>query len=210
MHQTVSAQEKQAQAGQASLFEQMTNQAQQIFGASSKAFNSIFNAYSPIVAAGPNQEGYSVAQMSNLMSNAVTSAGIAGRNAMAAAKGAFTGSLPSGAAIGAQVGTANAVAQNAAQMQSNIRLQSANLGWEKFSRAADVLGQAPNTFNAATNAGQAATGSGQASAQTAEDITKTQNAPGLGMSLIGTIGGVLGGMVGSGGLLSNMTLPKNS
>lgn len=201
--QKVSQQEKDAQAGQAALFKTMTDQAQQIFGASSKVFNSLYTAFAPIVAAGPNQEGYSVAQMSNLMSQAVTGAGVAGRNALSAVR-SLKGNLPSGAAIGAELGTASAIAQSAAQMQSNIRQESAQLGYQHFAQAASVLGGAPSVFGAATSAGGAATGAGSASAQTAEDITKVQNAPGIGMGIIGAIGGVLGSAVGGGGMLSGV------
>ncbi len=205
LHQTVSAQEKTAQASQAALFDTLTNQAQQVFGAASQVFKSLFSAYAPIVAAGPNQEGYSVAQMSNLISQAVTSTGIAARNAMSAVKGAFTGSnLPSGAAIGAQLATANAAAQSGAQMQSNIRQQSAEIGRQNFFAASQALAGTPNVFNPATSAGGAATGAGQASDDTAKDITAVQNAPGMGMGILGAIGGVLGGAVAPGGLIAGM------
>ena len=203
MHQSVSNQEKTAQAEQAALFDTMTQQAQTIFGESSKVFNDIYSAFAPIVAAGPGQEGYSVAQMSNLMSQAVTSAGVAGRNALSTVRG-FRGQLPSGAAIGAELGTASAVAQSAAAMQSKIREDSAQLGYQHFAQAASILGGAPSVFGAATSAGSAATGAGSASASTAQDITRVQNAPGIGMGIIGAVGGVLGAAVGGGGMLSGV------
>jgi hypothetical protein len=199
---SVSSQEKAAQAKQAGLMDQLTQQAQQLMGNASKVFQSLIGSFTPTILAGPNQEGYGPEQMSALKSGAITSTAIAGRNAMTAVKqaqaavGGGNMALPGGAAIGAEMGAANTVAQQGAAEQLQIEEQSKELGYQKYKDAAGVLSGSMNVFNPATQAGQVAVGAGQASAQTAEDITKVQNQPGWGVGLLNSLvaaGGTLGG-----------------
>ena len=187
----VSSQEKQAQANQAALSNQLTQQAQTIMGASSQVFNDLISAFAPIVAAGPYQEGFSLAQLSEMKSQAITQTGVAARNAMtavkqaAAAQGGGNIPLPGGAAIGAELTTANAMAQTGAAQLTGIDLASKEQGLRNFYAAAGALAGAPGAaFGVANQAGGVASGAAAASAQTAEDITRVQNQPGWGLSLL--------------------------
>jgi hypothetical protein len=214
---SVSGQETTAQAAQASLGKQLTEQAQTIMGNSSKVFQDLMGAFEPIVAAGPNQEGYSLAQLSEMKSQAITGTGVAARNAMTAVKqanaaaGGGNMSLPGGARIGAETATANYEAQKGAEQLTGIDLASKEQGLKNFIGAAGVLGGAPSVFGVANQAGQAATQAWGGAAQTAEDITKVQNQPGWGMGLLGaaaSLGGaaLTGGMsLGLGGLGAGLT-----
>jgi hypothetical protein len=197
---SVSSQEKAAQASQSKLADQMTQQAAQIMGFSSKVFQDLIGAFEPILAAGPNQAGYDQPTMARLKSEAITQTGIAARNAMTAVKegqaavGGGNVALPGGSAIGQQLYTANVAAQQGAQELSNIEQQSVNLGRQNFMAAAGVLGGAPQVFNPATQAGQTATGAWGQAAQTAQHITSVQNQPGWGMGILGAVGGIMGGL----------------
>jgi hypothetical protein len=177
----------------------MTQQAQQIMGVSMDAFNKLMGAFTPIVAAGPNQEGYGPAQMSALKSMSVTATGVAGRNALASVRGMPGGGLPGGARIGAEMGTANTVAQQGAAQQLQIEEQSKELGYNKFMGAAGVMSGLPNMFNPATNAGNTAVNAGSVNDKAAQNITAVQNQPGWGMGLL-SAAAKLGGMALTGGL----------
>jgi len=199
----VSSQEKTAQANQAALSNTLTQQAQTIMGASSKVFNDLIAAFAPIVAAGPYQEGFSLSQLAEMKSQAVTQTGVAARNAMTAVKQAASAQgggnipLPGGATIGAEIGVANAAAQTGAAQLTGIDLASKEQGLKNFYAAAGVLGGAPGAaFGVANQAGQVATGAAAASAQTAEDITKVQNQPGWGLSLLSAASSLGGAAIG--------------
>lgn len=127
---------------QSAFFDNMMQQAAQIFGASSKVFNDLISAFAPIVAAGPNQHGFSPAEKPNLESSAISQSGIAARNAKQAAGNAQAAlgggnmALPSGAAIGTDLAVANAAAQNTAEQLSTIRQADYATGRENYFKAA--------------------------------------------------------------------------
>lgn len=182
---------------QQSLFQQMSGQAQQVFGGSSSAFNDLMGAYSPIVSAGPDQQGFSPAELSNLNSQAVTQSGVAARNASTAAKevqaavGGGNVALPGGAAIGTNLSIANSASQNEANELNQINEANYQTGRDNFFKAAEGLQAAPNVFNPATSAGEAATSSGTAAANTANQIAQENN------SWVTAVTGALGGIAGS-------------
>jgi len=211
-----SSQEKQAlaneqQIGQAqkSAFEQLTSQAQSIFGSSSQIFNDLTSAFQPILAAGPGQNGYSPAELANLRSEAITQSGQQYRSAAqaagerSAAAGGGNTFLPSGATAQMQANIASQGAAQTAGELSQINTNNANIGRQNWLSAANVLSGAPNVFSPATSAGSAATGAGSAAMGgqqdifgTAQQVNKENNwwQP--------IVGGVLGGVadVFTGGL----------
>lgn len=175
----------------------MGSQAQQVFGGSSSAFNDLMDAYSPIVSAGPNQQGFSPGELSNLNSQAVTQSGVAARNASTAVKeaqaavGGGNVALPGGAAIGTNLSVANSASQNEANELNQINEANYQTGRQNFFQAAEGLQQAPSVFNPATSAGEAATNSGTAAANTANQIAQENN------SWVTAVTGALGGIAGS-------------
>jgi|ERR1700689_526969 len=170
------SQMKDIAASQQQNYNTMTNEASQVFGQSSQIFNDLQSSFAPILAAGPGQQGFTPAELSNLQSQAVTQGGIATRNAQqaageqAAAQGGGTTVLPSGAELGMNANIAEAGASNTANALSNINLQSDQLGQQNWMNAAGVLAGAPNVFNAATGEENAATGSGNTASQSAGNV----------------------------------------
>jgi hypothetical protein len=162
--------------------EQQTNyntlmdQAGQVFNSSSKVFNDLQSSFSPIVAAGPGQSGFTPAELANLRSSAITNTGVATRNAQqaagerAAAQGGGTTVLPSGAILGQNANIAEAGAAQTASQLSGIDLANAQLGQQNWMNAAGVLAGAPNVFNAATAMGNAAVGGGGSAMQGATAV----------------------------------------
>ena len=192
-----SNEQKQTYQDQSSLFHQMTNQAQQVFGNSSQIFQDLTKAFAPIVAAGPDQEGFSPGVKSALESKAITDTGQAYRNAATAVKqanaavGGGTMALPGGAEIGQNLAVANSAAEQTSKNLLDVNLASKQAGREQFNAAAGVLSGAPSVFNAATGAGSAASGAGANAAQTANEISQANN------SWVNAVTGLAGGVLGS-------------
>lgn len=182
---------------QGDLFKTLQGQASSIFGADNAIFSKLMGSFAPIVAAGPNQNGFSNSEDQNLRSQAITNNGTGFRNANTAVKEANAAvgggniALPSGAAIGRNLSTANAAAANTANDLSNIELKNQEQGRENFFGAANVLGGAGNVFNSATSAAGAATGAGQAAQEGQDQIAAAANSPWD--AAIGAAGSVLGG-----------------
>src|ERR1700689_3100073 len=59
---------KQTSQEQNQAYQQAMSQAQSIFGSSSQIFNQLTSAFSPILAAGPGQSGYTAGELQNLNS----------------------------------------------------------------------------------------------------------------------------------------------
>lgn len=198
-----SSQQNAAQAAQANAYTQMTQQAQQIFGASSQVFQQLQNTFAPTVAAGPSQEGFSAAEKGNLQSQAITQSGVAARNAqqavgqsIAAQGGGNNPALQSGVNTGINLSVANAAAANTANQLGQINEADYATGRQNYDTAVAGLAGAPNTFNPASTAGNAATGAGEASANTANQIA-SQNQSWV-QAVTGALGGVAGSFVGGG------------
>lgn len=187
---------------QNSLFNTLSNQAQQIFGATSTAFKNLISAFSPIVAAGPNQEGMTPAQLADQNAKIMTGVGTAythAKEAAGAAIGAQGGGnvvLPGGAAVAQQVGLASAAAQETAGEQEQMREKSREMGQERFFAAAKGMEEAPSMFGASTQAGEAASGAGGQASKTAGDIAQADNSWVQGVT--GALGGIAGNVVSGG------------
>lgn len=196
-----------AQAGQASVFAQLTNQAQQVFGASSQVFQQLQKTFAPTVAAGPSQQGFSPAENANLQSQAITQSGQAYRNAKAAVgnAGASEGggnnpALQTGVNAGTDAKLASSASENTANELSNITEKNYETGRANYDTAVSGLESSPNVFNPATSAGGAATGAGEASATTANQIASQNN------SWVQAVTGALGGVASAatGGVIKNL------
>lgn len=190
-------QQKQIAGQQQQLLGQLTNQSKDIFGDSSQVFQDLTNTFAPIVAAGPNQQGFSAPELSALNSAAITNTGQAYRNASQAIKeneasiGGGNMALPGGAEIGAETQVANQGAAQTASALNQITQSNYETGRENYFKAAAGLESAPEVFNPATSAGSAATNSGTAAANTANQIAQENN------SWVSAVTGALGGIAGS-------------
>ena len=192
-----SSEQKEIEQKQSALLDQMMNQSQEVFGDSSQVFKDLQSSFSPIVAAGPNQNGFSPAEESALRSNAITETGQAYRNASTAVKeanaafGSGNEFLPGGSEIGRDVQVANQGAAQTAGALNKIDLANAQTGRENYFEAAKGLAGTPEVFNPATGAGNAATNAGSAAAETANEIAQENN------SWVSAVTGALGGIAGS-------------
>jgi hypothetical protein len=195
--------QKQIGASQQTFMTQVQSQAGAVFGNSSSVFNDLMKTFAPTVAAGPNQQGFSAAENSNLNSQAITQTGQAYKNAKAAvgnAQSSVNGgnvSLPSGAQIGQDVNLASSAANQTANELGQITQQNYATGRQNYELAAAGLSGATNTFNTASGMDNSANSAGEAAAKTANDIS-TQNQSWM-QAVAGGLGAVAGD-VATGGM----------
>lgn len=176
-----SSEQKNVASEQASNFATLSNQAQSIFGDSSQIFKDLTSSFEPILAAGPNQSGYSAPELAALKSAAITNTGTAYRNASQAAgeriaaSGGGNAVLPSGTSAAVEGNIAEKGAESTASSLNNIDIQNAELGRQNWMSAAGVLSGAPNLFNPATGAASTSTGAGSAAMTGATDVNNANN-----------------------------------
>ena len=179
---------------------QLQTQAGSVFGNASSVFNNLMATFQPTVAAGPNQQGFSPAELSNLNSEAITQTGQSYQNAKAAvgnqlsAEGGGNTALPSGSTVATNLGLAESGANQTANELAGITQENYAVGRQNYQNA--VAGEAglPNVFNSATGAANAATSAGTAAANTANQIAQEQNS--WMQPVIGALGGIAGGFTG--------------
>jgi hypothetical protein len=151
---------------QQGIFQTITNQAQQVFGAASKVFNDLVSTFSPIVQAGPNQEGLSPAAKAAMQSKAITTVGNQYKNASQAVKeanaamGGGNMALPSGAEIGSNVTLAGAAAGETAKELNDIEETNYQIGHQNWVTATRGLAEAPGVFAPAMSASGLAVNAG--------------------------------------------------
>jgi hypothetical protein len=159
---------------------QIQQEAQQVFGNTSSVFNDLTSAYAPIVAAGPNQQGFSAGELAAQNSAAITNVGTQYNNAKAAvgnAQAAVTGTgggsaLPSGANIGLNTSIATGAAATEAGELNSIQQADYATGRANFDQAAAGLTAAPGVFNAATSANNASTEAGTGAANAENQVSQ--------------------------------------
>lgn len=204
-----SAQQEQL-AGQEQTFSQILNQNYNTrFADQSAALQELNQSLSPIVAAGPNQQGFSGQELSALNTQAINASGAANRNAVQAAQlsPAFRSDsgLESGIAQQIRGGIASTEAGNLANQQLGITQQNYATGRQNYFGATGALQALSNAYN--PNAGAALSGSEQAfgSATKIQDMKNQEVASivggitGLAGSLIPGIGGAFKALSGGGG-----------
>lgn len=188
------------QAQQQQSYQTAINQAQSLFGNSSKVFNDLVNTYSPIVQAGPNQQGYSPTELSAMNSSAITNIGNQYKNEkqalgdQAAAQGGGTANLPGGAILGRQASLAENYGNQTAGTLNAITQANYNQGRQNWAQAAQGLAGSTGVFGQSTDALNAATGSGKAASDTANQIAQDANSPW--QAVIGAAGAVAGQAAG--------------
>ena len=172
---------EQTGAAQSSLFNTAVQQGQAEFGAANTVFNDLVKSTAPIVAAGPEQTGFSAQQESAINANTIDTTAAQYKNAATAVKGDIAAqgggniALPSGANIATEEALAEAGAQQTASgLRSNLQADYAagNQNWQFASKAAEA---APEMFSTANSATQAATQAGSAASSTAQAINNAQN-----------------------------------
>lgn len=164
-----SGQEKQIADSTQAFMGELTSAFAEEFGAQSLLTSNMTKALEPIMAAGPNQPGYSAAENAALTSNAINTNAANVRNAQVASAVGRAGSagsdyLPSGADQQIKAEIASSGAQNLSREENQIAINSAEVGRENFFNAEKGLAGVAQIENPAAygelgiNAGKSAFG----------------------------------------------------
>jgi hypothetical protein len=197
-----SSQQEQIEASQQAYYQTLQSEANTEFQGAMKAFNDLYGVMAPIVAAGPNQLGYSAGQLQNLDTTAVTGTAQAYSGAAQAARqqaAAAGGSnfVPSGATLQENgIIAGQAAAQEGSELSQIMQSDYAQ-GNANFFQASGDLAAATGTFNPATAGAGAANTGGSDAANTANQIAQENNS--WMQAVSGALGGIAGG-VASGGM----------
>lgn len=191
-------QEKATSASQSAFMGQLQQNYATQFAGQSAVLDSLKQAFSPILAAGPSQFGLSPQETAALRTQADSGTAASYRNArqaagenLAAVGGGGT-FLPSSTKAGIMSNIATSAAQQQSQQQLGITQYGYDVGRQNFLNANNALSGVAREMNplgysgAATSAGEAAFGSEQ-------EIQRANAAS----SPWSTIGGLIGGAAGS-------------
>lgn len=180
-----SNQEKSLAGQQASFSSLLSSNYQQQFANQSDILSSLNHAMSPIVSAGPNQQGFSGAELADLNTRAINNTGAAYRNAAQATGANLAGrsnlGLPGGSSglisgVDKQIRGAQA-SQAAGQLageQNEIGLKNYETGRENFFNAASGQRALAGLYNPTGYAGEATGANAQAFGQ-ADKISNEEN-----------------------------------
>jgi hypothetical protein len=176
----------------------------QRFGQQSSVLQSLNQSLSPIVAAGPSQQGMSSSELATLNTSAINSAGAAARNARAAA-GNFsagqnnTSGLTSGITKQINAGVDSAAANTLATNQLGITKANYDQGSANYWRALGAQQGVANAYDPSAFGSQAIGANSNAFGQ-AKTITDQTNAEQA--AIAGGISSIAGGFLTGG--LSNL------
>jgi hypothetical protein len=191
------SEQKAAEAAQANLANEMTKDYATVFGQNQEILKSLQTALQPIIAAGPNQQGFSSAELSNLQDQAknLSAQGAQQAEVAASAKAATAGggsaAIPSGATEQIDAMVNNSAAQNLANTEAGITAEDYATGRQNFFTAEGALaGQAGQLENPATAAGGAAS---TANTDWMNSATQIQQANDAWMGIVGGLVGSIGG-----------------
>jgi hypothetical protein len=182
---------------QSAFFTTLMGQASSVFGSASGVFNDLVSAYAPIVAAGPNQQGYSAGELAALNSGAITNVGTQYKNASEAvgeniaAQGGGNAYLPSGAQVAPKLQLAQGAASATAGQLNQINLSNYAQGRSNWIQAAQGLAGAPSVFNAASSAAGEAVNAGGAASNAQNQVSQQSN------SWINAVTGLAGSLGGA-------------
>ncbi len=201
-----SSQQQGIEQSQQNFMNQLQQQASQVFGASSQLFQNLQSTFMPIIKAGPNQQGFSPAELSAMNSQAITGAGQAYKNAKSAVgneEAAFGGgnvTLPSGVNTATDLGLAEGAANLTSQQLNQITQENYAVGRQNYQNAVQGAIASPGVFSPASSMAGQATGAGEAAANTANQIAQENN------SWMSGVSGILGSVAGAatGGLTNKL------
>ncbi len=195
-----SKEQKSIGAAQSAFYTQLTAQGASVFGDASSIFKDLQSTFAPIVAAGPNQHGFSSAETQNLNNQITNDVGTSYNKAATAVNEqlASQGGGDTPIISSAQNAVREDLASSAASQEGSERGQVAAAdyatGRQNFFNASNVLAGATNVFNPATSMAGAATSAGNAASNTADQIASQNNS--WVNATIGALGGVAGAAAG--------------
>lgn len=176
---------------QSQLAASLNSSFQQTFGENQEILSNLTNALTPIVAAGPGQQGFTPSELSSMNTTAMDTTAAAYKNAATAAaeKGASANgvALPSGAQEQVQAGIATGAAQQEASELNSINEANYATGRQNFFNAENALGSVAGEENPTGYAGEATSAAGNAFGE--ESQINQQNSAWEG-DVLGTLGGL--------------------
>jgi len=194
-----SAQEQSITDEQRQFYQQLHDQYSSVFGANQNILGALTNSFTPLLKAGPSQEGMAPAERTALETqnteHVATDYAQAQRATAQALAGRGGGNtfLPSSATNNILAANANAAAASRAQGQQNITMQNYALGRQNWQTAADVLGRTAAQYDPTGYSGQA-TSAGSQAMSSANAMAQQSFAPwGAAFSALGGIAGQAAG-----------------
>lgn len=189
---------KQLASGEQSFSNQLQANYAQNFGQNSAILSNLSQTLSPIVEAGPNQQGFSPTKNAALTSGAINSNAAAYRNAsaVAGANSAAAGGntyAPSGAQQQVNAGIASNAAEALSSNENQITEANYATGRANFEGAVGQLSGVANDYNPNALAGEA-TGANSSAANQEQQLTTEENA--WVQPVAGLIGGLGGAAIG--------------
>lgn len=195
------------QTAQANFYNTMVQNYNQVYGEQQSVLNAVTTSLAPIIAAGINQEGFSAAEKTSLMTSATEGVARGYQQAQqalnakqAAAGGTAATNIQSGATQQVSEELASEAVQTQASEEQQITQADYAQGRQNYLAAVQAEEGAAGLLNA-TGVSGAATSAGSAEGTTANQIAQANNS--VWTSVIGALGGVAGAAMGNpAGLLS--------
>jgi len=175
-----SSQQMQLQQAQIDFYNQGTAEAEQTYAEDQSLLKQMQAVYDPILAKGPNQEGFSEAELNDLNATAVDTtaqnyqSAAKAVNEELAAEGGGDSSLTTGAATQLKEQTAESAARQESAEESQIKQADYAQGYNEFQGATAALEDVSGQYNPIGYSG-AATGAGSAASTTANEIAQENN-----------------------------------
>jgi hypothetical protein len=167
------------------------------FGAESSILGNLTNELTPIEEAGPNQEGFSAAEKSNLNASAISNNATQYKNASAVVgegrAGAGAGGntfAPSGGDTAVQAGLASQAGQALSTQENQINEADYATGRSNWEAATQGLDTVAGLYNPNATAGAATSAGGQAYQEANENNEQSQ-------AWMGDVAGLVGGLGGA-------------
>jgi hypothetical protein len=190
---------------QAQFYQTANQEAAQTYGEDQALLQQMQSVYAPILAKGPNQEGFSAAETQDLNSQAVEGTAenykqaATAVNESLAAEGGGTNPLSSGAQDELKQQVANSAAQTESGEESQIKQADYQQGYSEFQQATGALEDVSGQYNP-TAYGNEAISAGNAEGTTANEIAQENNSwVNAAIGAAGTIGGAaIGAELGKG------------
>ena len=204
------AQQSSLADSQQAFYNTMTQDYKQQFANQNAILGTLTNTLSPIIAAGPNQFGFSTAETNNLNSQAIQGTGQAYNNSQKAlasqqaAQGGGNSLLPSGVAAAQQANLASAGANQASSQLLGIQQAGYQQGAQQYQSAIGQLGGVAGMYNANGVASSANSSAGEADSEAnavqAANQQVWNNISGVISGGLGAAGSIIGGGLAGGKL----------
>jgi hypothetical protein len=198
-----SATQDELQTSEAAFYNTMTQDYNTTFGENQAIMSTLTSQLNPIVAAGPNQQGYNTAELTNLNSQALQGTGQSYANASQALKenqaasGGGNTYLPSGVQSQQQAGLASSAANQESNQLLGIQQADYQQGFSMYNNAmsglAGVAGMENPTSYSNSATGAAGAANNEANAVQAANQQGMNDLMGLATGAMGAAGSVFEG-----------------